>query len=611
MKREYIGWLEEKKEEEALALKAVEGKEWPELIGSEKQVEWATKIRAKAATSNSGEYTFIYKDKVYMVTGKAMNEVMEAVIIPEKINATFWIDNRYTDDIKAVKKNALEELAVKNKDMFDAVLKSAKEMGLEYALVLSGLRSMYRNITIASLKLTDVNGSSVLGRDGNYCTGEPIKLIRKSNGEITATGRYDIVTEQAETIKADTVKKSEGESEEDIYIKIAASLLKKEAIVCFMWYEQNEEGKGKRDKKREEELRDKALRLASSDISEEVETEVIVIPENRVGDRVVEIYVGTDSEIFIPVIDEPEFRSIASGLGFIWSPGYFSKEISLRTGKVSDLIAEAGAEYLKNGYAVQFPDSKSKQKAENGDFEKDILNSVKYSTQLDKLLIYTRFYEDCDAAWLKRICRKTRGSEYHWSRVAVPLSAADLVLDYAKEYSYTVCNSAKEAIAKEKAYVASDLFEEKYEQHTIPKTLIDKYPELAKNVRFVGGEEADEEGFISVYIDKNFDSDKISLSYELVEMKYKDYIQWNKSHELSETLILDSYDEETKLAEVYVPDKCKDELVQDPEDLKKYGARNERLHAVRTGWVTEAVLSTPEVINAEELNVEVPECLQN
>ena len=104
---------------------------------------------------------------------------------------------------------------------------------------------------------------------------------------------------------------------------------------------------------------------------------------------------------------------------------------------------------------MEFPDAESKKKAEVGDYERDILNSVKYSPKINKLLIYTRFYEVCDADALKMICRKTRGSEYHWSRVAVPLSAAELVLDYAKKNDYTDCDSAKEAIEREKTYIVA------------------------------------------------------------------------------------------------------------------------------------------------------------
>lgn len=126
--------------------------------------------------------------------------------------------------------------------------------------------------------------------------------------------------------------------------------------IYFDWIEENEAGNIVRVYEKEKELRDKALKLAMPSQAEET-VNLLVIPDNRTENRVVDISISSNAkEVVIPVIDEPGFRKIASGLGFIWSPGYFSKKIGLKTGKASDLIAEAGAAYLKNGYAVEFPD---------------------------------------------------------------------------------------------------------------------------------------------------------------------------------------------------------------------------------------------------------------
>ena len=76
---------------------------------------------------------------------------------------------------------------------------------------------------------------------------------------------------------------------------------------------------------------------------------------------------------------------------------------------------------------------------------------------------------------------------------------------------------------------------------TIPDKLIEKYPSLLKNIKFTGKEEKDDIGFVSVHVDRTFDDEKISLSYSLMEMKYKDYKKWNSSHEESEQLILAFY----------------------------------------------------------------------
>lgn len=311
----------------------------------------------------------------------------------------------------------------------------------------------------ASIKEAVIASITPIPGTDNYSEkveGKVINLFISSRGEIDAKELYNESFEIPQIIKK-IRREMRAADKEDLYVKLAVTFLEMGMAIYFDWIEEDEAGNIVRVYEKEKELRDKALKLAMPSQAEETETvNLLVIPDNRTENRVVDISISSNAkEVVIPVIDEPGFRKIASGLGFIWSPRYFSKKIGLKTGKASDLIAEAGAAYLKNGYAVEFPDAESKKKAEDGDYERDILNSVKYSPKINKLLIYTRFYEDCDADALKTICRKTRGSEYHWSRVAVPLSAADLVLDYAKKNDYTVCDSAKEAIEREKTYIVA------------------------------------------------------------------------------------------------------------------------------------------------------------
>lgn len=604
-KREAL--LKKREAEVAEAVKAAEEKNWPDLLGSEKQIAWATTIRAQVVNGDKDNYCFIYKDKVYKLKREAVSGIVESVLIKEKIDSKFWIDNR--NNIEAIRQKAVKEFSDKYADEFTEILKAAEEIepkNLKYMSRIYGLGA-------ASIKEAVVASITPIPGTDNYSEkveGKVINLFISSRGEIDAEELYNESFEIPQIIKK-IKREMRAADKEDLYVKLAVAFLEMGMAIYFDWIEENEAGNIVRVYEKEKELRDKALKLAMPSQAEET-VNLLVIPDNRTENRVVDISISSNAkEVVIPVIDEPGFRKIASGLGFIWSPGYFSKKIGLKTGKASDLIAEAGAAYLKNGYAVEFPDAESKKKAEDGDYERDILNSVKYSPKINKLLIYTRFYEDCDADALKTICRKTRGSEYHWSRVAVPLSAADMVLDYAKKNDYTVCGSAKEAIEGEKAYIESKEFGEEYILCTIPDKLIEKYPSLLKNIKFTGKEEKDDIGFVSVHVDRTFDDEKISLSYSLMEMKYKDYKKWNSSHEESEQLILAGYDEETKIARVYVPDKRKKDLEPDPETLKKYGDRNKQIYLVKEGYVKEAILSVPEVIDADALEVEVPKCLQN
>lgn len=593
--------------EQAEAVKVAKEKNWPDLLGSEKQIAWAATIRTQVINGDKDSYCFIYKDKVYKLKREAVSGIVESVLVEEKIDSRFWIDNR--NNIEATRQEAVKEFAVRYPNEFAGILKAAEEIEpkkLKYMSHIYGLGA-------ASIKEAVVASIMPIQGTDNYSEqvkGKVINLSRYSDSEIDAEELYVNSFEIPQTIKK-IKREMRAADKEDLYVKLAVTFLEMGMAIYFNWIAEDESGNIARDYEKEKELRDKALKLAMPSQAEKT-TDLLVVPDNRTENRVVDISISSNTkEVIIPVIDEPGFRKITSGLGYTWIPGYFFKEIGLKTGKASDLIAEAGAAYLKNGYAVEFPDAESKKKAEDGDYERDILNSVKYSPKINKLLIYTRFYEDCDADALKTICRKTRGSEYHWSRVAVPLSAADMVLDYAKKNDYTVCDSAKEAIEGEKAYIESKEFGEKYILCTIPDKLIEKYPSLLKNIKFTGKEEKDDIGFITVHVDRTFDDEKISLSYSLMEMKYKDYKKWNSGHEESEQLILAGYDEETKIARVYVPDKRKKDLEPDPEALKKYGDRNKQIYLVKEGYVKEAILSVPEVIDADALEVEVPKCLQN
>lgn len=107
-------------------MKAAEEKNWPDLLGSEKQIAWATTIRAQVVNGDKDNYCFIYKDKVYKLKREAVSGIVESVLIKEKIDSKFWIDNR--NNIEAIRQKAVKEFSDKYADEFTEILKAAEEI---------------------------------------------------------------------------------------------------------------------------------------------------------------------------------------------------------------------------------------------------------------------------------------------------------------------------------------------------------------------------------------------------------------------------------------------------------------------------------------------------
>ena len=357
-KREAL--LKKREAEQAEAVKAAEEKNWPDLLGSEKQIAWATTIRAQVVNGDKDNYCFIYKDKVYKLKREAVSGIVESVLIKEKIDSKFWIDNR--NNIEAIRQKAVKEFSDKYADEFTEILKAAEEIepkNLKYMSRIYGLGA-------ASIKEAVVASITPIPGTDNYSEkveGKVINLCKYSDYKIDVKELYTDTLEVSKMIQK-AEREINPDNKEDIYVKLAIAFLEMGMAIYFDWMVEDEAGNIVRVYEKEKELRDKALKLAMPSQAEET-VNLLVIPDNRTENRVVDISISSNAkEVVIPVIDEPGFRKIASGLGFIWSPGYFSKKIGLKTGKASDLIAEAGAAYLQNGYAVEFPDAESKKKAE-------------------------------------------------------------------------------------------------------------------------------------------------------------------------------------------------------------------------------------------------------
>lgn len=88
-KREAL--LKKREAEVAEAVKAAEEKNWPDLLGSEKQIAWATTIRAQVVNGDKDNYCFIYvlHDLLRRGAGAAVRGICDAW----RLCHCLWADN--------------------------------------------------------------------------------------------------------------------------------------------------------------------------------------------------------------------------------------------------------------------------------------------------------------------------------------------------------------------------------------------------------------------------------------------------------------------------------------------------------------------------------------
>ena len=80
-------------------------------------------------TGDKDNYCFIYKDKVYKLKREAVSGIVGSVLVKEKIDSRFWIDNR--NSIETIRQKTVKEFSDKYADEFTEILKAAEEIELK------------------------------------------------------------------------------------------------------------------------------------------------------------------------------------------------------------------------------------------------------------------------------------------------------------------------------------------------------------------------------------------------------------------------------------------------------------------------------------------------
>lgn len=175
-KREAL--LKKREAEQAEAVKAAEEKNWPDLLGSEKQIAWATTIRVQVVNGDKDNYCFIYKDKVYKLKREAVSGIVGSVLVKEKIDSRFWIDNR--NSIETIRQKTVKEFSDKYADEFTEILKAAEEIELKYVYI-----EVFASNRDLILEKCQERFTSVHIDDSFYCHGRKNKcwIVRAGNEE--------------------------------------------------------------------------------------------------------------------------------------------------------------------------------------------------------------------------------------------------------------------------------------------------------------------------------------------------------------------------------------------------------------------------------------------
>lgn len=123
----------------------------------------------------------------------------------------------------------------------------------------------------------------------------------------------------------------------------------------------------------------------------------------------------------------------------------------------------------------------------------------------------------------------------------------------------------------------------------------------ANGMHYIEGEKVND-GMIKIAVDKRFLSGEFSGNYEEITAPYADCKAWNNSNPPELQIVFTSYDSETGLCKAKKPIECRIETDE------KYNAAYSYKRQQRQRGSHDI---TPPVINVDDLNVEVPECLLN
>jgi hypothetical protein len=205
-------------------------------------------------------------------------------------------------------------------------------------------------------------------------------------------------------------------------------------------------------------------------LEESVKDETVTVePEEKMHGGVVKLVIkkGTVRAIYPK---DADFMKIVKSKGLKWGGITWGIEIIEYTGTAEDIIAELGNEFLNNGFAVQFPDSVSKEMAVSGEFAKMNSKWIKWNEELEVLTIRWPGRDDS----LYRMSKKIKGAQWQ-SIMTAPIESYKEVLDFADINGFSISKAAQAAI---EAYKEKEAGFEKVKAAKVENETPDKLKEI-------------------------------------------------------------------------------------------------------------------------------------
>lgn len=177
----------------------------------------------------------------------------------------------------------------------------------------------------------------------------------------------------------------------------------------------------------------------------ELKESLTVIPETENLKRGVVEIEYKDNVLYARYIKDDDFIKIVKGLSYKWE-GVWCKKITEYTGTFQNCAAELGNILLTNGFTVQFPSTKIKEKAMSADFEHENDRWIKYNTKIEKIAVVWKNRSDV----LYENAKKLPGAKWSNGSMNVKIEFYKEIEDFAETMGFSISKKAKEKIEEYK-----------------------------------------------------------------------------------------------------------------------------------------------------------------
>lgn len=197
---------------------------------------------------------------------------------------------------------------------------------------------------------------------------------------------------------------------------------------------------------------------------EEQEAEVTVAPSELSKEGVVKISIS-EKTIYAEYVKDYDFIKIVKSKGYEWTGRRWKLPITQTTGSSVDRSADLGNALLANGFAIQFPDLKSKELGISGKFEPLCNNWIVLRKESNSLAIKWKGMNDT----LYSKSRLLPGAKWVSSAMQVSVEFYREIIEFADTFEFRFTDEALSAIEKYKK--KEEDFEIQHVEEAVPEEI--------------------------------------------------------------------------------------------------------------------------------------------